>query len=173
MKKGEELPEERFPEIPEEELFKKLPEVPFEIKMITAAPFFHVSKQKGVELFSASLENVEKTLKPKQHTDPATKLFPELHELFELFSHQEANELPPHRLYDHKIKFTEGKQPGCGFLYSMSQGELQILKKNSRRKFNQGLYQSQFFFQPQPQFYLLRNQEGVSVYAWIIKHSTR
>ena len=36
-------------------------ETPLEIRMIAAAPFFHVCKQKGIELFSASLKNVEKT----------------------------------------------------------------------------------------------------------------
>ena len=117
-------------EEPPKKLVKdELPETPFEIKMITAAPFFHVSKQKGVELFSAFLKDVEKTLKPKQHTDPATKLPPELHEFLELFSHKKTNKLPPHKPYDHKIKFIKGKQPGYGFLYSMSQGELQVLKK--------------------------------------------
>ena len=97
--------------------------------MITAAPFFHVSKQKRVKLFSASLKDVEKTLKPKQYTDPATKLPPEFHEFFELFSHQKANKLPPHQFYDHKIKSIKRKQPKYGFLYSMFQKELQILKK--------------------------------------------
>ena len=97
--------------------------------MIAAAPFFHVSKQKGVELFSASLKDVEKTLRFKQRTDLITKLFSKFHEFFELFSEKEANKLPPHRPYDHKIKFIEGKQPGYGPLYSMSQGELQVLKK--------------------------------------------
>ena len=82
LKKGEKLPDEelvqmKLPEIPE-------PEAPFEIKMITAAPFFHVFKQKGVELFSVPLKDVEKALKPKQHTDPATKLPPELHEFLGL-----------------------------------------------------------------------------------------
>ena len=55
-------------ESPKELVKDELPEVPFEIKMITAAPFFHVSKQKGVKLFSVFLKNVEKALKPKQHT---------------------------------------------------------------------------------------------------------
>ena len=162
----EELVKEELPELPDEKLVKEgFPKAPLEIKMITTAPFFHVSKQKGVELFSVSLKNVKKALKPKQYTDPATKLPPELHEFFELFSHQEANKLFPHRLYDHKIKFMEGKQPGYGFLYSMFQGELQILKKKNRQEFSQRLYQSQFFFQPQPQFYLLKNQVEASVYA--------
>ena len=125
---------EKKEELSDEELVKKNPQIPepeapFEIKIIAVAPFFHVFKQKRVEFFSASLKDVEKTLKPKQHTDPATKLPPELHEFFELFSHQKANKLPPHRLYDHKIKFIKGKQPGYGFLYSMFQREFQILKK--------------------------------------------
>ena len=125
MKRGEEFPQ--FPELVKP--FDELPEAPFEIKMIAAAPFFHVSKQEGVELFSASLKDVEKALKPKQRIDLITKLFSELHEFFELFSEKETNKLPPHKPYDHKIKFIKGKQPGYGPLYSMSQGELQILKK--------------------------------------------
>ena len=121
-------------ELPEEELLKEkglyeVLEAPLEIKMIAAAPFYHVSKQKGVKLFSASLKNVEKALRPKQRTDPATKLLPKLHEFFELFSEKEANKLPPHRLYDYKIKFIKSKQPKYGPLYSMSQRELQVLKK--------------------------------------------
>ena len=73
--------------------------------MITATPFLHVFKQKKVKLFSVSLKNVEKTLKPKQRNDPATKLPPKLNKFFELFSEKKTNDLPPHRLYDHEIKF--------------------------------------------------------------------
>ena len=78
---------EELPQLPNKELapFDELPETPFEIKMITAALFFHVSKQKVVKLFSTSLKNVEKTSKFKQRIDPATKLPPELHEFFECF----------------------------------------------------------------------------------------
>ena len=117
-----ELPEEEWLKFPAEELFKRsgLDEVlkaPLEIKMITAAPFYHVSKQEGVELFSVFLKDVEKALRFKQRTDPITKLFPKFHKCFELFSEKEANKLPPHRFYDHKIKFIKSKQPRYGFLY--------------------------------------------------------
>ena len=78
-------------------------ETPLEIKIIATVPFFHVCKQKKVELFSASLKNIEKALQFKRRTDPATKLFHEFHEFFELFSEKKANKLPPHRPYDHKI----------------------------------------------------------------------
>ena len=120
--------------------------------MITAAPFFHVFKQKGIKLFSASLKNVEKTLKPKQHTDPATKLPPELHDFFELFFHQEANKLPPHRFYDHKIKFIKGKQLGYGFLYSISQREFQVLKKFFDEHLAKSFVKVSFFSNRSPSF---------------------
>ena len=104
-------------------------ETPFEIRMIAAAPFFHVCKQEGVELFSASMKNVEKAFQFKRRTDPVTKLPHEFYEFLELFSEKEANKLPPHRPYDHKINFIKKKQPGYGPLYSMSQGKFQVLKK--------------------------------------------
>ena len=114
-------------------------ETSLEIKMIAAVPFFHVSKQKRVELFSASLKDVEKAFQPKHRTDPTTKLFQKFHEFFELFSEKETNKLTPHRPYDHKINFIKRKQPGYGLLYSMSQGELQILKKFLDENFAKGL----------------------------------
>ena len=131
--------------------------------MITA-PFFHVSKQKGVKLFSVSLKYVEKTLKPKQHTDPVIKLPPKLHKFFELFSHQKTNKLPPHKPYDHKIKFIKNKQPIYGLLYSMCQREFQILKKFLDENLAKGFIRTSLF-QPQPQFYLLKNREKVFVCA--------
>ena len=115
MKKGEKLPEEepvegRGPRSPlKGEEFEKLFEAPIEIKMIAAAPFLHVFKQEGVELFSVSLKDVEKALKFKQRSDPITKLTLKLHKFLELFSEKEANKLPPHRPYDLKIIFIKGE----------------------------------------------------------------
>ena len=155
LKKGEKISG------PPEELVKKeLPEAPFEIKMITAAPFFHVSKQKGVELFSASLKDVEKTLKPKQHTDPATKLFPELHEFFELFFHQKTNKLPPHKPYDHKIKFIKNKQPGYGPLYSMFQKKIQILKKFFNENLTKSFIKTSSFPTAVPVLFVKKPKKG-------------
>ena len=136
---------------PEELVKKEFTEIPFEIKMITAAPFFHVSKQKRVKLFSVFLKDVEKALRPKQHTDPVIKLPPELHKFFELFSHQKANKLPPYKPYDHKIKFIKSKQPRYGLLYSMSQREFQVLKIFLDENLAKG-YQNQFFSNRRPNF---------------------
>ena len=94
LKRGEEFPQ--FPELVKP--FDELPETPFEIKMIAAAPFFHVSKRKGVKLFSASLKNVEKTLRLKQRTDLITKLLSELHEFLELFSKKKKKKKNYHHI---------------------------------------------------------------------------
>ena len=51
----------------------------------------------------------------------------EYHEFINLFSEEEAKELPPYRIYDHKIPLIKGKQPPFGPLYGMSYKELQVL----------------------------------------------
>ena len=162
FKKGDEIPlldEVIAPSIET----PQLPEIPLEIKMIAAAPFFHVSKQKRVELFSASLKNVEKALQFKHRTDPAIKLPQEFHEFLELFS-EKKKKLPPHRPYDHKINFIEGKQPGYGFLYSMSQGELQVLKKFLDENLAKGFIRASSSPATSPVL-LFANQVEVSVFA--------
>jgi hypothetical protein len=40
-----------------------------------------------------------------------------------------ANEMPPHRPYDHKIPLKEGKEPPLGPFYGMSREELIVLKQ--------------------------------------------
>ena len=139
----------------------QLPEIPFEIKTIAAVPFFHVSKQEGVELSSVSLKDVKKTFQPKHRNDLATKLPQKFHEFFELFSEKEINKLPPHRPYDHKINFIKRKQPGYGFLYSMSQGELQILKKKNSMKISPKASYEPARPQQLHRFCLFVNQVGV------------
>ena len=49
------------------------------------------------------------------------------HEYLDLFSEEEAKELPQHRIYDHTIPLIDGKQPPFGPLYAMSHKELKIL----------------------------------------------
>ena len=78
-----------------------------------------------------------KTFQPKRRIDPITKLFYEFHEFFEMFSEKEINKWPPYRPFDQKINFIE-KIPKYGFLYSISQKKIQILKK----KINENLIKS-------------------------------
>jgi hypothetical protein len=54
---------------------------------------------------------------------------PEYHEFASVFSKQEANRLPPHRPYDHRIPLEEGTTPPYGPIYSLSPVELDTLRK--------------------------------------------
>lgn len=52
----------------------------------------------------------------------------EYHKWIRVFSPREADTLPPHRPYDHKIPLLPGKQPPFGPLYPMSHEELKALR---------------------------------------------
>ena len=49
------------------------------------------------------------------------------HEYLDLFSEEEAKELPPNRIYDHTLPLMDGKQSPFGPLYGMSHNELKVL----------------------------------------------
>ncbi|KAH0613403.1 uncharacterized protein H6S33_005289 [Morchella sextelata] len=53
-----------------------------------------------------------------------------------------ANEMPPHRPYDHKIPLKEGKEPPFGPLYGMSREELIVLKQYIRDNLQKGFIQA-------------------------------
>ena len=67
--------------------------------------------------------------------DPATieemraKLPPEYHEFLDVFNRSKADELPPHRPYDHKIELEGERQPPKSRLYPMSGYKLQKVNK--------------------------------------------
>ena len=100
-----------------------------DICQIGPAPFMHLARKPGYEIFAASLADIEKTLAPKKRTDPATKVPIEYHKNLRVFSRIEADKLPEHRPYDLKIKLEPGKQPPFGPLYRMSRDELKCLRK--------------------------------------------
>lgn len=52
----------------------------------------------------------------------------EYHDLLEAFSKQKADQLPPHRPFDHTIPLEEGKSPPWGPIYSLSEKELAVLR---------------------------------------------
>ena len=53
----------------------------------------------------------------------------EYQEFVTLFSEAGANKLPPHQPSDHKIQLREGMTPSFGPLYSLSEQELEALRK--------------------------------------------
>ena len=70
------------------------------------------------------MADIKKALVLKKHTNPATKVLVCHHEHLEVFSRKEADKLAEHQPYNHKIVLKEGKQPGFGPLYGMSQNKL-------------------------------------------------
>jgi hypothetical protein len=53
----------------------------------------------------------------------------EYHKFLPLFSETEANKLPPHHPYDHRIPLKDGFTPPFGPIYSLSRTELEALQK--------------------------------------------
>jgi hypothetical protein len=103
--------------------------------LIRAHPLLlHCRKAKTTQcqIFAASLGDVDRAIQaatPLNDVDPLTILPPKYHDLVDVFSRNNANKLPPHRPYDHKIILQEGKLPPVCLLYSMSHEELKALRK--------------------------------------------
>ena len=91
-----------------------------------------------MEIFNISIHDIEKALAPKSTTDPAKKLPTEYYDFLNVFSRADLDILPPHRPYDHKIPLIEEKTPQSGFLYSISQDELKVLKKYLEENLSKG-----------------------------------
>ena len=135
---------------------------PMSIYMVGAAPFSTLIKDRKNEIFTASmyeidkaleqlrnprekfnlsassLEDIAKSLKPKIIIDHASIVPVEFHDLLDVFSKQEADKLPPHRSYDHKIVLKDGAIPSSGPLYKMSAPELLVLQKYLKENLAKG-----------------------------------
>ena len=101
--------------------------------MVNMAGFKLASKQKNVQVFAASLRDIEKALKAKTYSDPKEKLPKKYHPWLDVFDWTAAEHLPPHQKnQDHTIQL-EPKADGSvlevpwGPLYTMSQNDLLVL----------------------------------------------
>lgn len=86
-----------------------------------------------VEVFSASLVDIQKALQQKVYRDPAQHAPDWLMPVIDAFNRQDAKSLPPHRKgVDHEINLIEGKTnddiPAMP-LYQMSKDQLLVLRK--------------------------------------------
>ena len=109
-------------------------------RLVSAAAFnlLRKSRKHGkVQVFAASMADINKALREKKRTDPRTKLpdWIDQNKYLKLFDYEEGSRLPPHRSgVDHKIeleKDKDGKIPEApwGPLYNMSRDELLVLRK--------------------------------------------
>ena len=77
-------------------------------------------------------EDIDKFLKVKEpisKEEILKKLPPEYHEFIEVFLPKEAEKLPPHRPFDHKIELKPGEEPPHYRNRPMSARELDVVKK--------------------------------------------
>ena len=122
--------------------------IPTDHGLVSAAAFSLLvrrrKKQKNIQVFSASLADIEKALSVKKLTDPRTKLPSHFHEFLDVFDRTEANKLPPlrGRGIDHSIELLQenGKdlEIPWGPLYSMSREELLVLRKTLTELLDKG-----------------------------------
>jgi len=80
---------------------------PYSHRLVTAAAFnLLTARKRKLQVFTASLTDINKALAEKKYTDPRTKLPSWIDpELYLVFDRKDANKLPPHREgVDHGIK---------------------------------------------------------------------
>lgn len=101
--------------------------------------------RKGYEMFAITIKDIEAYLQKnaaadaaRDSVDPAEKLPEEFRDFADVFSPKEADRLPPHRPYDHRVQLQEGKTPPFGPLYPMSRDELVVLKDWLMRELKKG-----------------------------------
>ena len=70
------------------------------------------------------MRNIEKALVLKIEVNPADKLPEKYHEFLDIFLKKEANQLPPHYSYNHKISLRLGSSLLYQQIYKISQFEL-------------------------------------------------
>ncbi|KAG0153515.1 hypothetical protein PDIDSM_2168 [Penicillium digitatum] len=77
--------------------------------------------RKKYSMFAITTADIETALNPKTDTepDPVSALPEEFRDFAEVFSPKEAERLPPHRSYDHKMVLQEDKPLPFGPLYPM------------------------------------------------------
>jgi transposase InsO family protein len=117
------------------------------ICMIGAAPFRMLTRQKGAQVFSITMQDIyaekQRRAQPPEPADcDPSKLPKEFRSRHLAFSKKEADTLPPHRDSDHHItleKEASAAQLGHAPLYRMSDEELRLVKEyldeNVRKNF--------------------------------------
>jgi len=116
------------PEAPKTKSTIKAPPV----SMINGAAMAVLFRQPGIHFGLLSLQDAQQMVEQAEATpvkEPDINDIPEEYREFtKVFSKEEADKLPPHREYDHRIPIEEGKTPPFGPIYQLSPVELEVLK---------------------------------------------
>ena len=95
-----------------------------DIHIIRATPLIQLTKKLKYTIFAVTIGDIKKALAPKKYTNPTVKALLKYYKHLIAFSQKEADKLPEHRLYNHKIVIKEIKHPRFRPLYRMSQNKL-------------------------------------------------
>ncbi len=120
--------------------------------MMSAMSFMNLiqkkeEKQKKIEVFSASMADIEKPLTSQKKTDSRTILSDHYHEFLDVFNHTMTEKLPPLRKEDtdHQIELKEVNEKESkvpwGPLYNMMREELLVLRKTLTELLNKQFIQ--------------------------------
>lgn len=83
--------------------------------------------RRGYRMAMVTIEDIDEAL--EQEGDQIAIQIPEaLRDYVDVFSPKKADQLPPHRSYDHEIRLDSDKKLPFGRIYSMSREELQTLR---------------------------------------------
>lgn len=124
-------------------------EGPDDIKEIGASAFQfwrRNKKRRHIDIFAASLTDIEKALAVKKHNNPLEKLPQQYHEYIDVFDRTAAEELPPTRGAGIDLAIEIEADPATGKeatipwgpLYSMSRDELLVLRKTLTELLDKG-----------------------------------
>jgi hypothetical protein len=83
--------------------------------------------KRGYQISTITLEEIDEALK-QESDEIAIQLPEELRDFVDVFSPKKADQLPPHRSYDHEIRLNSDKKLPFGRIYSMSREELLTLR---------------------------------------------
>ena len=110
-----------------------------DLAFIGVAPFQYLARQKDVEIFAVSMQDIENKLNvilikdikyqlnkmAKTLTDPKTVVLEEYHKFLNILSKEASDTLSPHSKYDHQICLFESyRDYGNSFLSKMSELKL-------------------------------------------------
>jgi predicted aspartyl protease len=133
---------------------------PLSIAMIGPVPLTRQAKRNRHQINAISLYEINKALKAGNEMAQISETVPAAyHKFLPLFSEAEANELPPHCPYDHRIPLKEGFTPPFGPIYSLSRTELEALKKWLEENLSKGFIRASSSRAGAP-FLLLKKGDG-------------
>jgi len=128
------------------------------IAMIGAAAYRSLAKRSDVATFAIIVTEIDQLLKTARNKledvnlqelsheealkEVKAKLSSEYHDYLDVFDRAMADQLPPHRPYDHKIELTDEETPPRSRLYHMSGYKLQKMKDYLIEHLNKGFISS-------------------------------